>query len=89
MTLHQTPLCEPVPIQDTFVTDLAGVDYLGGGNFRLIFVSEARSIYTGKDEAVIVCRMVAGSEAIRRVIFMCARAIGMRIIAELSGAKVH
>ncbi len=85
------PFAEPIAVPDVFVTELAKMDYLGGGNFRLIFIAEQESLHDGHPERVVVSRMIAPTEAIRAGIFMAAKAIGLSLVAELSaiGKRCH
>jgi hypothetical protein len=80
MMLQKVTVPDQTLVTDTFVTDLAEIEYVGSGNFRCIFVTEDHGTH------IVTVKIIASSDAIKRGIFTAARALGMSIVAELTGA---
>jgi hypothetical protein len=59
-------LVEPVVIRDTFVSGLARIEDVGGGNFRFTFYTTQRStLFTDERvEHVVVARIVMPKDAV-------------------------
>lgn len=59
------PLCENVAVPDTFVTGLARIERVGGGNLRFTFsVTQRSTIFEdARKERVIVARIVISARA--------------------------
>lgn len=90
-----SPLTDPVPIQDLFVSGLADVEDLGSGCWRFTFFVHQKSIESGEDERVVVERIVMPLPAIAHAIKLTASAIGFSLIGEVkrlnqnNGEKRH
>ena len=61
-----TPISEPVPILDTFVTELAVAEVLGPC-VRLIFVVRQNSLYGEGAERVVVAKLVVPAEVVKHL----------------------
>lgn len=70
-------LIEPIAVPDTFVSGLAEVENLGGGNFRFVF-------YTKQHDAwVISAKLIGSREEVVPVIIMAAKAIGCEMVGRV------
>lgn len=69
-------LVEPVNVPDIFVSGLGEVEDLGGGCFRFVFYSRG-----GREENVVVAKLVAPREAVPAAILLAAKAIGYSLAA--------
>jgi hypothetical protein len=71
-------LVEPAIVPDTYVSGLYDVEDLGDGTFRFTFFAKQRSVHDGKEERVVVARIVIGASAILHAAKWALSAIGMR-----------
>jgi hypothetical protein len=63
MNNKHLPLVETLAIPDTFVSGLAEMDDLGGGQYRFTWYVLQRSPLTGQMERSIVAKFVCSAEA--------------------------
>jgi hypothetical protein len=83
-----TRLIDTGGVTDTFVSGLGEVEDLGGGCFRFVFFT--RQKVGGRDELIVVARLVAPMEAVPPAVFMAMKAIGLSFVSEVPPwVKVH
>lgn len=61
------PLVESLAIADVYVSGVADIEDLGGGNYRFTWYVRQRSTLTGKTERLIVARNVCSAEVAREI----------------------
>ena len=71
-------LLEPMHLPDIFVSGLGEVEDLGGGCFRFIFY--AKRTIAGREETVVVAKLVAPANAVPPAILLAAKAVGLSIV---------
>lgn len=72
-------LADKYRIQDTFVSGLGEVEDIGGRCYRLSFYST--QCIEGREEAVVVAKLVAPMEAVPPAIMLAAKAVGWSLAA--------
>lgn len=61
------PLVETLAVTDVYVSGVADIEDLGGGNYRFTWYVRQRSPLTGKTERLIVARNVCSAEVAREI----------------------
>ena len=69
-------LSEPVVLEDVYVSELAHIEDLGDGNYRLLCVTKHQSVYGG-EEHVITVKMVTTPAAMLRGARMVLKCLGV------------
>lgn len=71
-------LIEQAHVPDIFVSGLGEVEDLGGGCYRFIFF--AKQTIGGREETVVVAKLVAPAHAVPPAILLAAKSIGLSIV---------
>lgn len=72
------PMIEAFGVSDIFVSGLGEVEDLGGNCYRFVFYSKQH--VGGRDEMVVVAKLVAPLEVVPPALIMAAKAIGFTFI---------
>lgn len=75
-----TEMIEAFGVPDTFVSGMGRVENLGGGCYRFTFF--ARQTIGGKEELVVVAKLVTPLEAVPPALVMAAKAVGYYVAAD-------
>lgn len=75
-----TQLSEPLVIQDIYVSDLAEIEHVGDGNYRLTYSTRQRSSYGGEMEDIVVCRLILPVSAIIAAMNLVAGTLGIKCV---------
>ncbi len=83
----QRRLIEPYAVQDTYVSGLAEVEDIGGGNYRFTFF--CREHHDDHEEWTVVAKLIAPLEAVPPAVIKTARAVGMSLALEFPRGTIR
>lgn len=83
MAANGMEMIDAFGVADTFVSGLGEVEPIGGDCFRFTFY--VRQHIAGREELVVVAKLVAPASAVPEALMIAAQGVGVHLVAKIGG----
>jgi hypothetical protein len=85
--LEMPPMTDPHAVADVFASGLGEIEDVGGGCYRFTLFAPQR--IGGREQFVVVARVIVPTSALPGILFLAGRSIGLSVVRAGAAGALH